>query len=391
MNTIGEYTLLPWVPYAGIGLLGLVIIGAVLMAISRGRTRKRALSWAENASNRERLKDKALFLAALVPSLLVWLAVMGVSFIGLTGFARDVMHWNHWTNMLVPLSLDGISVSFGAWAFVAVKRGRHPGRSYKIVLAAATMSAVLNFVHGRTEYSIWAGGYLAFLSFAGMAMFHELLDQFMAQLDDDALFRGIKKPRFGERWLWAPVTTFQARKAWIVYPVPVVVKPTIGNSLKHLERVQEALGKKKIVVTVTYTEDQLSVFPDGVFPASGPASRRLPEAAEAGQKPASRSPNGSSGAPSNGLPYQANGHQKPEGTGNGRPSEKSSGGFRQPAFDTSQKSVSEEDQILHLVTSLRGNPGLTVKDTQALLGVNFYTARERLSSARERIKAGNAS
>jgi len=389
--TIGDYTLLPWVPYAGIGLFGCVIAGALLMAVSRGRARQRTLSWAENASNRERLKDRALFLAALVPSLLVWLAVMGVSFIGLTGFARDVMHWNHWTNILVPLSLDGISVSFGAWAFVAVKRGRHPGRSYKIVLAAASMSAVLNFVHGRTEYSIWAGGYLAFLSFAGMAMFHELLDQFMAQLDEDAAFRGLKKPRFGERWLWAPMTTFKARKAWIVYPVPVIVKPTVGNSLAHLARVQQALGKKNLVVTVIYTADQLLLFPDGLLPASGAASRRLPEAAEAGQKTASRSPNGSSGTNGHGLPLPVNGHGKPEAPGNGRPSEKSSGGFRPPAFDTSQKSVSEEDQILHLMTSLRANPALTVKDTQALLGVNFYTARERLTAARERLQAANPS
>lgn len=384
--TFGGYTWFPWVPYAGAALLACVIIGALLMAVSRGRTQKRKLSWAENTSNRERRKDQALFLAALVPSVLVWLSVMGVSFIGLTGFAADVMRWDHWTNMLVPLSLDGISVSFGAWAFVAVKRGRHPGRSYKIVFAAATMSALLNLVHGRAEYSIWAGGYLAFLSFAGMAMFHELLDQFMAQLDDDALFRGIKKPRFGERWLWAPKTTFQARKAWIVHPVPVIVKPTIGNALAHLVRVQKAKGKKNPIVTITYTDDLLLLFPDGLFPSPG---ETLPV-----------SPGESRGSlPVNGqkfpepVPPHVNGYGKRNGSPSSLFPDVFPGGSPENAkriiLPGREFSPEDTDQarVAHLVELLEGGQKLTIDSVQKMFKIRQPAAKSLLTEAKAKTTA----
>lgn len=237
MDLISNTVVPTWVMVIVVGVLTLSLLGGVPLARAAGRRRGHRLAHPELFTKLgEKAKDTALFLAALVPSILVWLAVMGVSFVGLTGFAADVMKWHHWTNMLVPLSLDGISVSFGAWAFVAVKRGRHPGRAYKIVAAAATMSAVLNFVHGHEKYSVWAGGYLAFLSFAGMAMFHELLDQFMAALDDEVALK-TRYPRFGQRWLYAPISTFAARRTWIVHP-PGDLKPTVENALEWHQQVR---------------------------------------------------------------------------------------------------------------------------------------------------------
>lgn len=235
-----------WVMALVVGVLTLCLIIGVPTARAAGRRRGHRLAHPELYTKfRDRAKETALFLAALIPSVLVWLSVMGVSFIGLTGFAADVMEWRHWTNMLVPLSLDGISVSFGAWAFVAVKRGRHPGRAYKIVLAAATMSAVLNFVHGRDQWSIWAGLYLAFLSMAGMAMFHELLDQFMAAYDDETALK-TRYPRFGQRWIYAPASTFAARRAWIVHPPEEGVRPSVRNALDHLQAVRDAKRQRRL-------------------------------------------------------------------------------------------------------------------------------------------------
>ncbi|WP_117214614.1 DUF2637 domain-containing protein [Allorhizocola rhizosphaerae] len=245
-----------WVMVLVVSVLTLSLFIGVPLARSAGRRRGHRLAHPEAfATMREKAKDTALFLAALIPSLLVWLAVMGVSFIGLTGFAADVMQWQHWTNILVPLSLDGISVSFGAWAFVAVKRGRHPGRAYKIVLAAATMSAVLNFVHGRDRWSIWAGAYLAFLSLAGMAMFHELLDQFMAAYDDEVALK-TRYPRFGQRWIYAPVSTFAARRAWIVHPPEEALRPTVRNALDHLQAVRDAKRQRRLDGALHVREEQ---------------------------------------------------------------------------------------------------------------------------------------
>ncbi|BCJ77633.1 hypothetical protein CS0771_71770 [Catellatospora sp. IY07-71] len=245
-----------WVMVLVVSVLTASLLIGVPLARSAGMRRGRRLAHPEAYGTRkERAKDTSLFLAALIPTLLVWLAVMGVSFIGLTGFAADVMGWDHWTNVLVPLSLDGISISFGAWAFVAVKRGRHPGRAYKIVLAAATVSATLNFVHGRDKWSIWAGLYLAFLSFAGMAMFHELLDQFMASYDDEVALK-TRYPRFGQRWLYAPLSTFAARRAWIVYPPAEGTRPTVRNALAHREDVREAKRQRRLHGALLVREEQ---------------------------------------------------------------------------------------------------------------------------------------
>lgn len=245
-----------WVMVLVVSILTISLLIGVPLARSAGRRRGiRLANPGAYATRADKAKDTGLFLAALIPTLLVWLAVMGVSFIGLTGFANDVMGWNHWTNILVPLSLDGISISFGAWAFVAVKRGRHPGRAYKIVLAAATVSATLNFVHGRDKWSIWAGLYLAFLSFAGMAMFHELLDQFMAGYDDEVALK-TRYPRFGQRWFYAPISTFAARRAWIVHPPAEGLRPSVRNALTHLEDTREAKRQRRLYGAQLVREEQ---------------------------------------------------------------------------------------------------------------------------------------
>jgi hypothetical protein len=245
-----------WVMAIVVAVLTVSMLIGLPLAGAAGRRHGRRLAHPESfPALAAKAKDSALFLAALLPSILVWLAVMGVSFIGLTGFASTVLKWDHWTNILVPLSLDGISVSFGAWAFVAVKRGRHPGRAYKIVLAAAAMSALLNFVHGRNTWSVWAGAYLAFLSFAGMAMFHELLDQFMASYDDEAALKS-RYPRFGQRWLFAPISTFNARRAWIVNPPRDDLRPTVRNALSHLEDTREARRQRRLGGAFLVQEEQ---------------------------------------------------------------------------------------------------------------------------------------
>lgn len=249
-------TISSWITIPVIAILTLCLLVGIPLARKAG-LRAAGLAKADNTSVSERGKDRVAMFAALAPSVLVWLAVMGVSFIGLTGFAADFMQWRHWTNILVPLSLDGISVSFGGWAFVAVKRGRHPGRSYRIVLAAASLSATLNFVHGRQVWSIWAGIYLAFLSLAGMAMFHEMLDQFMANYDDE-IARNAPYPRFGQRWLWAPISTLKARRAWIVYPPREGTRPTVNNALDHWRAVKRMSRVQRIDDDATWISERQS-------------------------------------------------------------------------------------------------------------------------------------
>jgi Protein of unknown function (DUF2637) len=249
MIDLGQLMQVPsWITITVVAVLTACLIVGLPLA-RRGGVRAAALARPDQeADSVQRNKSKLAMFAALAPTVVVWLAVMGVSFIGLTGFAATAMRWHHWTNILVPLSLDGISVSFGGWAFVAVKNARHPGRSYKIVLAAATVSATLNFVHGQQVWSPWAGGYLAFLSLAGMAMFHEMLQQFMADYDDEIALK-TRYPRFGQRWIYAPFSTFGARRAWIIYPPTEGTRPTVQNALEHWCTIKKLTREQRILRT----------------------------------------------------------------------------------------------------------------------------------------------
>jgi hypothetical protein len=117
------------------------------------------------------------------------------------------------------------------------------------------MSAALNFVHGEDKWSLWAGLYLAFLSMAGMAMFHELLDQFMANIDDEVALK-TRYPRFGQRWLYAPLSTFAARRAWIVHPPAEGIRPSVRNALDHLTDVRESKRQRRLDGALRVREEQ---------------------------------------------------------------------------------------------------------------------------------------
>jgi len=76
-------------------------------------------------------------------------------------------------------------------------------------------------------------------------MFHELLDQFMAAYDDEVALK-TRYPRFGQRWLYAPVSTFAARRAWIVHPPEEGVRASVRNALDHLQLVRDAKRQRRL-------------------------------------------------------------------------------------------------------------------------------------------------
>jgi len=241
MTTLTQTVVPTWIAVAlGVATIGM-LAGVVLLRLRS----KKAEAAQHNPSIKHQKALRRLFLAALIPTLAVIAAVMGISFIGLSAFARHDMGWHSWISLIVPLSLDGISITFGFWAFVAVKRGRHPGRSEKIVYVGALISAWINYNHGRQEWTGAAGIYLGFLSIAAAWMFHELLSQFMDAQEALPKARRNGIPMFGERWMWAPWSTLKARRAWVVYPPSPDIEPTAANALAHFEQTRVQRGTKK--------------------------------------------------------------------------------------------------------------------------------------------------
>jgi len=249
MTTLTETVVPTWIA-AALGVATLAMLLGIVLFMLRS---KKATAAQHNPDAKHQKALRRLFLAAIIPTLAVIAAVMGISFKGLSSFARHDMGWDSWISLIVPISLDGISITFGFWAFVAVKRGRHPGRSEKIVYVGALISAWINYNHGRQEWTGAAGIYLGFLSIAAAWMFHELLTQFMDAHEHLPKARRNGTPMFGERWLWAPWSTLMARRAWVVYPPSPDVKPTAANALAHLEQTRVQRTKKRRTAATTTT------------------------------------------------------------------------------------------------------------------------------------------
>lgn len=178
-------------------------------------------------------RDRRLLIAVLTPAVAFWLAVLVGSGRSLVGFGRTDLNWTGGWEYLVPLTLDGVAVAFGALAFRAIAKERNPDRAYRVVWMATATSAVINYFH-EVGGSALGAGYLAVLSLFGMLIFHELL----AQFEEGAAWIKRTNPKFGLRWITWPTNTLCAWVAWRNYPPTDGTDATIAVAVEHLERVR---------------------------------------------------------------------------------------------------------------------------------------------------------
>jgi hypothetical protein len=229
------------------------------------------------SGNNTTRKGTALFVAAMVPAAFFWLAVLAGSFRGLAGFGTDTLKWKDGWEYLVPLTLDGIAISFGFLAFRAVSAGRSPERANRVVMATAAASALINYGHEVSNGgSKLGGGYLALLSVLGMLIFHEFLDQFT---EGTAYIQRVN-PKFGLRWITWPSNTVCAWIAWRNYPpTPLTAKPSdaqkrwwgsVNHAVAHLNTVRRA---KRVALYDTDRQARATDAP--VWLVKVPAVRKL--------------------------------------------------------------------------------------------------------------------
>jgi hypothetical protein len=226
-------------------LAGILAAALIAFPLLRAQARKAGERTAGAVSDDDR-KDRQLLIAALIPAVLFWLAVLTGSARGLIAFAKDNLHWTGGWEFLVPFTLDGVAVSFGVLAFRAVRKERNPDRATRIAWGAMIASAVIQYGHESSiaTGSALGGLYLALLSLLGMLIFHEFLGQF----EDGAAWIKRANPKFGLRWFTWPSNTVCAWFAWRNYPPAEGTKATVGNAVIHLAEVRA--GKAKL-----YAED----------------------------------------------------------------------------------------------------------------------------------------
>ena len=196
-----------------VALTTLTVLTVVLLPWARAQAFKAGRRTAGH--DKADAKGTALFIAAMLPAAFFWLAVLAGSFRGLAGFGKDTLGWTDGWQFLVPLTLDGVAISFAFLAFRAVRAERSPQRAIRIVMGAAAASALINYGHEVAHGGSRLGGaYLGLLSVLGMLIFHEFLDQFT----EGAAYVQRVNPSFGMRWITWPSNTVCAWVAWRNYP-----------------------------------------------------------------------------------------------------------------------------------------------------------------------------
>jgi glycerol uptake facilitator-like aquaporin len=213
----------------------LLVVSVVTLPLARRQARAAGARAAGRTFPGDR-RDRALFLAALVPGFAFLVAVLAGSQRGLVAFGRDDLRWHHGWEFLVPATLDGVGLAFGFLAFRAVRRRRNPDRAVRVAWGAAIASAVINFGHesGLADGSSLAGAYLALLSLFVMVMFHELLAQFVEGTE----YVVRVNPAFGLRWFTWPSNTACAWIAWRNWPPVEGTAATVGAAVAHLDDVR---------------------------------------------------------------------------------------------------------------------------------------------------------
>lgn len=228
-----------------VALATLTILTVVLLPWARAQAFKAGRRTAGH--DKSDAKGTALFIAAMLPAAFFWLAVLAGSFRGLAGFGKDTLGWTDGWEFLVPLTLDGVAISFAFLAFRAVRAERSPQRAIRIVMGAAAASALINYGHEVTHGGSRLGGaYLGLLSVLGMLIFHEFLDQFT----EGAAYVQRVNPSFGMRWITWPSNTLCAWIAWRNYPpTPLPADASdaqkmwwgsVNHSVAHLSVVRRA-------------------------------------------------------------------------------------------------------------------------------------------------------
>lgn len=225
-------------------LVGVLLVGSIVaLPLARAQARKAGARTAGHTNPSADRRDRALFLASIIPAALFLLAVLAGSQRGLVAFGRDDLHWHDGWEYLVPATLDGVGLAFGFLAFRAVRKRRSPDRAVRVAWGAAAASATINFFHESNlpDGSALGGAYLGLLSLFVMVMFHELLDQFVEGTE------WIKRdnPAFKLRWLTWPTNTACAWVAWRNRPPAEGTPATVGAAVEHLNEVRAVKREKR--------------------------------------------------------------------------------------------------------------------------------------------------
>ncbi len=223
-----------------LALAALTVFTLICLPMLRTQAFKAGARDSRKQLTAEDRKDRRLLIAALIPAVGFWIAVLVGSGRGLIAFGRDDLKWTGGWEYLVPLTLDGVAISFGLLAFRAVRKKRSPDRAVRIAAGAMVASSAINFLH-EVGGSKLGASYLAILSLLGMLIFDELL----AQFEEGSAYIKRQNPRFGLRWITWPTNTLCAWFAWRNYPPAADTDATIRAAVKHLETVRAGKAAKR--------------------------------------------------------------------------------------------------------------------------------------------------
>ena len=310
-----------WRTLFSVGLLtaGTVVAAALLyVAVLAGQRieQRRARRGAPPADVQAARKERAVFAVAVVGAVVVYAAIFWGSWTGLTGFAEKQLGWTGKQKHIVPITLDGASVTFAFMAIRARLRKKPAPWAYPMVWLATGAGMFFNYSSGHEGHGQNAGLYLAFLNLAGICMFHAFAHQ-ISDKDDQELPR--RMPSFGMRWLTGPFSTVRAFWTWSNHPPAEGTPVTVRAALDHVHAVKEARRARRVALADKRHEERLAVRRRAAAAAAldeamGPAAKRAaakqaeamfraeePEVDQQDEQPSAGAGAGAAGRPKAGI------------------------------------------------------------------------------------------
>lgn len=235
-----------WLFWVCAAQAALIVLFLLIAWLRRSRRELAQIGEDQAKSRRTRAIDAAQ-MAVIIPGIGATMGAYAIcTFEGMVAFAEDKLEWHGWLKYVPWSAYDVASIVFTLLGVYAVRHSR-PGaarKAYRAVAVATVISASIQLWQGGQGNTAAGGVFLGCLAGFGGYALHTFIDAITDKRTlskeeaEEAAAR--KTPAFGQRWLWASISTALTLRCWHVHPPKPGTPVTVEAALDNRKRVRAA-------------------------------------------------------------------------------------------------------------------------------------------------------